>query len=112
MDFAKELSRHLPELSRRLPELGRHLPSSTDELIRLVGLQRQSRGGDVVSGVALFGAGLLVGAGLALLLAPTSGRELRDELGERAHELKDRVGAAAERAAETVAGTTGGEPGR
>jgi hypothetical protein len=98
MDFAKELARHLPELSRHLPS---HLPTNTDELIRLIGLQRQSRGIDaLLSGVALFGAGLLVGAGLALLLAPTTGKQLRDELGERASDLKERVGAAAERVAE------------
>ncbi|MBX3024151.1 YtxH domain-containing protein [bacterium] len=46
--------------------------------------------------LALFGAGLLVGAGLALLLAPTSGRELREEISERANELRERVGAAAD----------------
>jgi hypothetical protein len=110
MDFAKELARHLPEVSRHLPEISRHLPSSTDDLIRLVGLQRQSRSADLFSGVALFGAGLLVGAGLALLLAPTSGKELRDEIGERATELKDRVGAAADQAVDGINAAT--EPAR
>lgn len=106
MDLTRSLSTRLPELSRHLPELGRHLPATTDELIGLLGLQRRARGSDVLSGVALFGAGLLVGAGLALLLAPTSGRELREGLGERAHDIKERVGAAAERAAESVTGGT------
>ncbi len=105
MDFAKELARHLPEVSRHLSDLGRQLPTSTDDLIRYAGLQRQSRGGDVLPGVALFGAGLLVGAGLALLLAPTSGRELREEIGERAADLKERVGAAAETATDAVEST-------
>ena len=50
----------------------------------------------LVPSVALFGAGLLVGAGLALLFAPSSGRELREELGERAAELRDRATGAAE----------------
>ena len=98
MDFAKELARHLPELTRHLPN---NLPSSTDDLIRLIGLQRQRSAADaMLPGVALFGAGLLVGAGLALLLAPTSGKELRSEIGERAADLKDRVGAAAEHVAD------------
>ena len=53
----------------------------------------------VLAGVvigALFGAGVLVGAGLALLFAPTSGRELREEIGERAAELKDRAASVVE----------------
>jgi len=41
----------------------------------------------------VFGAGLLVGAGLALLFAPSSGRELREEIGERAADLRDRAAA-------------------
>jgi gas vesicle protein len=49
----------------------------------------------MVPSLALFGAGLLVGAGLALLLAPTSGRELREEITDRAKELSDRVSSAA-----------------
>ena len=77
MEFAKDLTRNLP---------------SAEEIIRALGLQaRRSSAGDVVPSVALFGAGLLVGAGLALLFAPTSGRELREELGERAAELRDRA---------------------
>ncbi|MEO8603693.1 MAG: YtxH domain-containing protein [bacterium] len=97
MDFAKELARHLPELTRHLPS---SVPTNTDELIRLVGLQR-ARGADaMLPGLALFGAGLLVGAGLALLLAPTTGKELRDGIGERASDLKERVGAAADRVAD------------
>lgn len=85
MEFPKEFTRNLP---------------STEEIIRALGLQtRRSHGSDVVPSVALFGAGLLVGAGLALLFAPTSGRELREELGERASELKDRASSAVESAA-------------
>lgn len=33
--------------------------------------------------LGIFGAGLAVGCGLGLLLAPRSGRELRNQLGER-----------------------------
>ena len=77
MEFPKDFARNLP---------------SAEEIISALGLQaRRSNGGDIVPSVALFGAGLLVGAGLALLFAPTSGRELREELGERAAELKDRA---------------------
>jgi len=37
----------------------------------------------VLSSAGLFGLGALVGAGVALLLAPSSGRDLRDDLGRR-----------------------------
>jgi hypothetical protein len=82
MEFPKDFARNLP---------------SAEDIINALGLQtRRSNGSDIVSGVALFGAGLLVGAGLALLFAPSSGRELREEIGERAAELRDRATAAVE----------------
>jgi hypothetical protein len=88
MDFAKEFTHSLP---------------SAEELIRALGLHaRRGNHGDIVPSLALFGAGLLVGAGLALLFAPTSGRELRDELGERAAELRDRASGAVEHARSDV----------
>ena len=93
MEFPRDLTHHLP---------------SAEDLIRALGLQtRRSQGSAIASGVALFGAGLLVGAGLALLFAPSSGRELREEIGERAAELRDRAAAAVEPAG-TEAGTRPG----
>ena len=70
-------------------DLTRNLPSA-DDVIRALGLQTRSKS-EVMPSMALFGAGLLVGAGLALLLAPTSGRELREEIGERAASLRERA---------------------
>ncbi len=65
----------------------RNLPS-TDEVLRAIGLQtRRSAAADIMPSVALFGAGMLVGAVLALLFAPTSGEELRGELSERASQF-------------------------
>ncbi len=75
-----------------------NLPTA-EEIVRALGLQASQRNtsSDIVPSVALFGAGLLVGAGLALLLAPSSGRDLREGIVERAGELSDdltdRVGA-------------------
>lgn len=89
MDFSKELARH-------------HLPATSDDWIRLIGLQRHSRGADIASGISLFAAGLIVGAGLAMLFAPTSGRELRGQIGEQAEALKERVGAATDRVTQAV----------
>jgi len=72
-------------------DLTRNLPSA-EELLRAVGLQRtRSNGGDLLGGVAVFGAGMLVGAGLALLFAPTSGAEVREQLGSKLEEVRERV---------------------
>ena len=86
-------------------ELTKNLPS-TDEIIRALGLNnlghlsqlgsaarngRRSSSTEILPGLALFGAGILVGAGLALLFAPITGEELREEITTRAGELKERV---------------------
>ena len=84
-------------------EFTRNLPSAED-VIRALGLESRKRA-DLAPSMALFGAGLLVGAGLALLFAPTSGRELREELGERAADLRERATAAGE----SAAGSGGGQ---
>jgi hypothetical protein len=92
MEFTTDLTRNIP---------------SAEELIRALGLQtRRSSGGDLVPSVALFGAGLLVGAGLALLFASSSGRELGEEIGERAADLEER----ATPAVEAAAGDSGDRP--
>jgi hypothetical protein len=74
-----------------MKDLASSLPS-TDEIIRALGLHnRRLSGNDVMPSLALFGAGILVGAGLALLFAPSTGRELREELAHKATDLADRV---------------------
>ncbi len=51
--------------------------------------RRMSRNGDgFVAGIAM---GALVGAGVALLFAPKSGSDLRDEIGESFTSLRDAV---------------------
>ena len=53
----------------------------------MVGLERRHSMAERVAGVcALFGAGMLVGAGLGVLFAPRTGRQLRGELKERFEE--------------------------
>lgn len=74
-------------------DVTKSLPS-TDELLRAIGLQR-TRSNDLLGGVAVFGAGMLVGAGLALLFAPTSGAEIREQLGTRFEDAKEKLGQAA-----------------
>ena len=62
---------------------------------RVVDLVAEARG------EALFVTGLLIGVavgfGLALLLAPKSGEEMRDDLMQRGIELRDRAGELAQR---------------
>jgi gas vesicle protein len=49
-----------------------------------------NNGSSVVPGlIAAFAVGALVGAGLAILYAPRSGRETREILGRKARHLKD-----------------------
>jgi hypothetical protein len=63
-----------------------------DDVLGLVGLEsRRSVMDYVLPAVGIFAAGVVVGAGLGLLLAPKAGRELRADLGERAHTLADQV---------------------
>ena len=55
-----------------------------DDLLNLVGLQRRRGVEDWIwPAMGLFAAGALVGAGIALMLAPRSGRELREALRDR-----------------------------
>lgn len=75
-----------------MKDFASNLPSA-EELIRL--LQRSNgHNRDLVPSLALFGAGLLVGAGLALLLAPSSGAELRENLSEQLGSLRERAAGA------------------
>ena len=55
-----------------------------DDLLAMLGLETK-RGffATVLPGVGLVGAGILIGAGLGIMLAPRSGRELRRELVDR-----------------------------
>ncbi len=65
-------------LKKRLPDV------DADDLLEVVGLEsRRSSSDKLVPALALFGAGVLVGAGLGLMLAQKPGRELRDDLRDR-----------------------------
>jgi hypothetical protein len=84
------------DLRRRLPDV------SKDELLDLVGLEsRTATSEKVVTSLAIFGAGVLVGVGLGLMLAPRPGRELRSDLRRRLGKA-DGDGAAGEARAETA----------
>jgi hypothetical protein len=72
-----------------------------DDILGLMGLETKSSTGAMVAGtLGTFGLGLLVGAGIALLLAPKPGRQLRED-------LRDRMRRSSEDSDET-AGAVGG----
>lgn len=54
--------------------------------------------------VAAFAVGALVGAGIALLYAPQSGRDTRELLARKTRELKERTGEVLDDAKEMVRG--------
>lgn len=65
-------------IKKKLPDVDK------DELLELVGLEaRRSSAERMVPVLAVFGAGVLVGVGLGLMLAPKPGRELREGLRAR-----------------------------
>ncbi len=55
-----------------------------DDLLGLLGLETKSSTSAWLAGtLGTFGIGLLVGAGIALILAPKPGRELREDIRDR-----------------------------
>jgi hypothetical protein len=57
-----------------------------NDLLNLLGLQtKHSDGSRLLGTLGTFGIGMLVGAGVALLLAPKSGSELRKEFQAKIH---------------------------
>lgn len=65
-----------------------------NQLLSSIGLTRTNApttAADMVMPIALFGMGLLVGAGLALFLTPKTGQELRSDLSRQANKLGNAV---------------------
>lgn len=67
-----------------------------DDVLAAFGLERRRSALDVMLPAAgMFFAGLMIGAGVAFLVAPKSGRETRRALGGKASELSHRLTSAA-----------------
>jgi hypothetical protein len=74
-----------------LATLAAHAPSAA-ELLRWVGLQRRrTRVARLAQGAGWFSAGVALGGGLALLLTPQNGAEMRRRLGAQAQRVRDSV---------------------
>ena len=63
-----------------------------DDLLGVIGLQRRrGRAERILPALAMVAVGAAVGAGAALLLAPSSGADLRHRISEGAGNVKERV---------------------
>src|SRR5687768_5006816 len=66
----------------------------SERALAAIGLQtRRSPTDYILPALGLFGVGVLVGAGLGLLLAPKQGRELRGDIGRTFNSAVQGVGA-------------------
>jgi hypothetical protein len=68
----------------------------SEDILSALGLERRRSLLDTLLPVAgIFVAGMAIGTGVALLLAPKSGREMRGDIKDKANELTGRIGASA-----------------
>jgi gas vesicle protein len=78
---------------------------SSNDILAALGLERRRSALDVLlPAVGVFAAGAILGGGIALLLAPKSGRETRRQLKGKASELTHRLGESAGEIAGEVRG--------
>lgn len=75
----------------KIEDILQALPSKED-LASAIGLEtRSSPTVDALTAFGIFGVGMALGAGLALLLAPKAARELRHDIEEKIGELSDHL---------------------
>jgi hypothetical protein len=75
-----------------------------DDILGVLGLETKRTTGAWLAGtLGTFGIGLLVGAGIALMLAPKAGRELRED-------IRDKLRRSPGDRDETMASVTGRDP--
>ena len=73
------------------------------DVLSAIGLASKPSTGQWLAGtLSIWALGVVVGAAAALLLAPRSGRELRDDLTDRVKTLRDRAGSRLGSAAESA----------
>jgi hypothetical protein len=75
----------------KIEDILQALPSKED-VASAIGLEaRGSPSVDVLTAFGIFGVGMALGAGLALLLAPKAGREIRHDIEEKIGELGEHL---------------------
>ena len=84
----KDLS--LKDLKKSLSKLDR------DDVLDLIGLETRKGAADyMLPALGAFSVGLLLGAGLGMLMAPKSGAKLRDDLRDKLQEGQEAITSAA-----------------
>jgi len=87
--------------------LGDVMESFTSDVLSSLGLQRRSTSAEyLIPAVGGLAVGILVGGAAALLLAPTTGAELRARLSDQLQDARERAREAAETVREKVKRTT------
>jgi len=87
----------------KIDEILNTLPTRED-LAAAVGLHlRKSLAQEVATALGVFGTGMLLGAGLGLILAPKAGSDLRHDLMERLNEIKSHIANGKDESNESVA---------
>ena len=88
-------SARTPENLMQIEDILAALPSKAD-FASAVGFEaRPSAAGEVLAAFGIFGAGMILGAGLALLFAPKPGTEIRHDIAGKVGEIGDRLRATA-----------------
>jgi len=74
-----------------------------DDLLNVFGLETRRNTVDyLVPALALFGVGVLVGTGVGLLVAPRTGKDLRDDLANRIQNAPDAMARLPQRASDAM----------
>ncbi len=88
----------------KIEDILQALPSKED-LASAIGLEaRPAPTADLLAAFGIFGAGIVLGAGLALLFAPKSGHAIRHDIAEKVGELGDHLRAPAAQPATSANG--------
>ena len=79
----------------KIEDMLQALPSRED-IATAIGLRaRASTAGDMFTAFGIFGTGMILGAGLALLFAPKAGHEIRHDIAEKVGEIGEHLRAQA-----------------
>jgi len=75
----------------RFEDILQALPSKEDIATAIGQEARSSPTGDMFAAFGIFGAGIILGAGLALLFAPKAGHEIRNDIAEKMGEMSEHL---------------------